>query len=86
MFFEFSAPDVFDAYIIGGGCKLVVPVEPFRLHQRMTAQQGLFLCQGDLATPVMDNLASMHDGKPRALPPVRRSSYRALSKSKRCRI
>lgn len=72
LYFEFCDPHVFDSYLIGGGCKVAVPIEPFRLHHRMTAQQGLFLCPGNLEVPLMENLAAMHEGKPMVLAPVQK--------------
>ena len=77
LFFEFSSEQIFDKFLIGGGCRIAVPVEPFRLHQRMTAQQGLFLCPGDLNTPLMDNLASMYDGKSPIEHPVQKIELQA---------
>jgi len=37
---------------------LVVPVEPERLHQRLTIQQGFFLCPTDLLASFESNLSS----------------------------
>jgi hypothetical protein len=34
----------------------VAPVNPFRLNQRLTAQQGVFLCPGNIKVPFMKNL------------------------------
>ena len=36
--------------------KFVAPANPFRLNQRLTAQQGIFLCPGDINHSFMDNL------------------------------
>jgi hypothetical protein len=36
----------------------VALVNPFRQNERLTAQQGLFLCPGDVSQPFMDNLFS----------------------------
>jgi len=34
----------------------VVAVNPFRLNDRLTAQQGVFLCPGDVTKPFVENL------------------------------
>jgi FRG domain len=38
---------------------LVCAVNPFRLNQRLSIQQGIFLCPGDISKPFQENLASM---------------------------
>jgi hypothetical protein len=42
---------------------LVCAVNPFRLNQRLSIQQGVFLCQGDISKPFQTNLAAMFLGK-----------------------
>lgn len=37
----------------------VYPLTPFRLNQRLTVQQGLFLCPGDVSKPFEENLISI---------------------------
>lgn len=59
--FDLSDPKLFDEQILLGGHKLVVPIEPFRLHDRMTTQQGLFLCPGDVEVSFMENLEVLGD-------------------------
>lgn len=39
------------------GPLFVVPVNPMRLNERLTAQKGVFLCPGDISRPFEDNLA-----------------------------
>jgi hypothetical protein len=41
----------------------VAPVNPFRMNQRLTAQQGLFLCPGNVAKSFMDNLLANGRGE-----------------------
>jgi hypothetical protein len=38
---------------------LVAPVQPFRMNPRLTIQQGLFLCPGDVALSFEDNLLAL---------------------------
>jgi hypothetical protein len=42
---------------------LVVPLEPYRLNRRLTLQQGLFLCQGNLERSFEENLSSYEHQK-----------------------
>jgi hypothetical protein len=37
----------------------VCPVNPYRLNERLTIQQGLFLCPGDVSKPFERNLAAL---------------------------
>jgi hypothetical protein len=62
-----SDKDVFENYIRPGDLKLVVPVEPFRLNERMTTQQGLFTCAGDANTSFLDNLRALGPELPKKL-------------------
>lgn len=39
--------------------KFVSTATPMRLNERLSIQQGLFLCPGDVATPWIENLASL---------------------------
>jgi hypothetical protein len=39
--------------------KFVKPENPFYLNERLTAQQGVFLCPGDLKASFVDNLTAM---------------------------
>jgi len=41
----------------------VTPINPFRLTERLTLQQGVFVCPSNINMPVMDNLTKMegHD-------------------------
>ncbi len=38
---------------------LVCAVNPFWMNQRLSIQQGVFLCPGDVSTPFIENLAAM---------------------------
>jgi len=51
--------DEFRNVFFKGRPRLVSPVNPFRLNQRLTIQQGLFLCPGDVTVSFMDNLKAM---------------------------
>jgi hypothetical protein len=39
--------------------KIVFPVNPYTFNHRLHAQQGLFLCPGDVSVPFQDNLLEM---------------------------
>jgi hypothetical protein len=39
--------------------KMVFGVNPYRLNQRLSIQQGLFLCPGDVSSSFEDNLAAL---------------------------
>lgn len=56
---NFSHPDIFEKYVLAGHHNIVVPVQPFRLDERMTAQQSSFLCPGDLTLTFLDNLRKL---------------------------
>jgi hypothetical protein len=51
---------------------LVAAVSPYRRNQRLTIQQGLFLCPGDLRLPFMDNLRAV-------LPETDSAAFRQLT-------
>ena len=51
--------DEFRKVFFIGRPTLVCPVTPFRLNQRVTIQQGLFLCPGDVTKTFHENLAAM---------------------------
>lgn len=57
--FDPSEPNVFDTHILPGQHQLVVPIEPFMLHERLTTQQGIFTCPGDLDYSFMNNLRAL---------------------------
>lgn len=63
--FEWWAKDpaLFRKYIWYKSHQVVFPVEPFTLNDRLTIQQGCFLCSGDVTKPFHQNLASMLRGK-----------------------
>ncbi len=48
---DFHNPEHFHWFAFSGECpfkKIIVPVAPGRKNERLIAQQGLFLCQGDI--------------------------------------
>lgn len=47
-----------------GRYSFVLPVNPFALNKRLTIQQGLFLCPGNISIPFEDNLATRQKGDP----------------------
>lgn len=51
-----SASD-FERLFVERSIDFIAPVEPHRLNQRLTIQQGLFLCQGNLEKSFEENLA-----------------------------
>jgi hypothetical protein len=42
--FSFGDPDVFDRVFLQRATHIVAPVQPLRMNERATAQQGLYLC------------------------------------------
>jgi hypothetical protein len=42
----------------------VVPLQPFRMNERLTIQQGTFLCPGNIAIPFESNLCAVLRGAP----------------------
>jgi len=38
---------------------VICPINPYRLNQRLVIQQGVFLCSGNLAIPLEDNLEAL---------------------------
>lgn len=49
---------------------LISPVGPYRMNQRLTVQQGLFLCPGNVSRPFQDNLHAL-DGWKDNVHPIR---------------
>jgi hypothetical protein len=56
--FTFKDPKMFYRFFLNHKKPkpFVSVVNPFRMNQRLTAQQGLFLCPGDISKKFMDNL------------------------------
>jgi hypothetical protein len=51
-------------YLFNNPINLVYNVNPFRMNERLTIQQGVFLLQGDITKPFLQNLKSyIYDGK-----------------------
>ena len=42
--------------------RFIKPENPFHLNERLTTQQGVFLCPADLAVSFVCNLRAMHEG------------------------
>ncbi len=53
-----SGNDFRDSFLTGR-IAIVYPVNPFRLNERLTIQQGLFLCPGDVTKTFAENLSSI---------------------------
>jgi hypothetical protein len=49
-----------------GAHSFVLPVNPFRLNRRLTIQQGLFLCPGNISIPFQDNLGALQTNDARS--------------------
>jgi hypothetical protein len=57
-----SSPETFVALFAGPSghrTRLVCPVNPYRLNQRLAIQQGTFLCPGDVSAGFESNLAGL---------------------------
>ena len=50
-------PEHWNRYFLGN--YKFVYVSPFRINERLTIQQGTFLCQGNISIPFEDNLAAL---------------------------
>jgi hypothetical protein len=49
-------PDLFRRFFIEEPIRFVCPVQPFRANERLTVQQGVFVCAGDLELSFEENL------------------------------
>lgn len=54
-------PAEFKRFFIDHSLDFVAPVEPFSMNERLTLQQGLFLCQGNLSKSFEENLGAYED-------------------------
>jgi hypothetical protein len=52
---------VFNQVFFAATIEFVAPLQPFRMNERLTIQQGLFLCPGSAETAFMDNLKGLDD-------------------------
>jgi len=57
-------PEHFKTIFYEEKLQMVLPVEPYRRHTRLTIQQGLFLCQGDVNKGLEGNFDSYSHGQP----------------------
>ena len=48
--------DYFRKWLFPGGMNLVVPLQPRKLNERITIQQGAFLCMGNVGSSFVQNL------------------------------
>lgn len=49
----------FESSVLTNKVPMVLPVEPFRLTERLTIQQGTFICSGDVNQSLLENLGAM---------------------------
>ena len=56
---DFSLDNIIDEFIFKEDIPLVAPLRPIKLNVRISSQQGLFLCPGDLNLTFMENLRSL---------------------------
>ena len=56
---RFGDPQSFTAYLLSNDYTLVAPVQARRMNERLTTQQGLFLCMGSLARTFQENLMAV---------------------------
>ncbi len=56
---DFSLEENLIKYVFNLNESLIVPIVPGRLNQRIAAQQGMFVCQGDIYKSFMRNLADL---------------------------
>jgi hypothetical protein len=57
-----GGPITFNQVFLEATVALVAPLQPFRMNERLTIQQGVFLCPGDVNLPFMANLGALDDG------------------------
>jgi hypothetical protein len=50
---------LFARRVLHGSLRFVLPVEPVRLSERLSIQQGTFMCPGDARASFMENLEAM---------------------------
>jgi len=50
---------VFNQVFLEATIEFVAPLQPFRMNERLTIQQGLFLCPGSAQAPFMQNLKGL---------------------------
>jgi hypothetical protein len=53
---------VFNQVFLEAAIEFVAPLQPFRMNERLTIQQGLFLCPGSSETSFMNNLKGLDEG------------------------
>jgi hypothetical protein len=59
---RFGEPAVFGNYLLSSRYEFVAPVQARRMNERLTTQQGLFLCMGKLERSFEDNLGAALSG------------------------
>src|SRR4029453_7248630 len=52
----------FNQVFLEAAIEFVAPLRPFRINERLTIQQGLFLCPGSLESSFMKNLKGLDQG------------------------
>ena len=56
---DFSLDEILNGTIITENILLVAPLRPLKLNIRISSQQGLFLCPGEINVSFMDNLKAL---------------------------
>src|SRR5262245_39598074 len=54
-----GSASVFNQVFLEATIEVVAPLQPFRMNERLTIQQGLFLCPGSPSVSFMDNLRGL---------------------------
>jgi hypothetical protein len=58
---DFGRAPLFDGIVMTNRAAMVLPVAPTRMNERLSIQQGLFLCPGRIQDSFMDNLVAYGD-------------------------
>lgn len=75
---SFGTPQLFKDVFMSQVWRLVCPMQPFRMNERLTIQQGLFLCPGSPNFSFEENLVQV-------LEPFRHDVYKIVISTK-CRV
>jgi hypothetical protein len=58
-----GSASIFNQVFLEATIEVVAPLQPFRMNERLTIQQGLFLCPGSPSVSFMDNLRGLDNGQ-----------------------
>jgi hypothetical protein len=62
-----GSPNIFNEVFLEASQPFVAPLQPYRMNERLTIQQGLFLAPGNVSASFMENLAALGPETPRNL-------------------